>query len=84
MFKRSGSLVIVAACLTSLAALRAQRRPGTWGPPKRAFLLPNGWVVSPVGEQVPVADLPLNDPARYPTAGTFWSPPAATTLMSYR
>ena len=30
------------------------------GATKTGFLLPNGWVVSPVGEQVPVADLPLN------------------------
>ena len=60
MFKRSGSLVIVAACLTSLAALRAQEAPRYAGATKTGFLLPNGWVVSPVGEQVPVADLPLN------------------------
>ncbi len=60
MFKRSESLVIVAACLTSLAALRAQEAPRYAGATKTGFLLPNGWVVSPVGEQVPVADLPLN------------------------
>jgi len=60
MFKRSGPLVIVAVCLTSLAAVRAQEAPRYAGAAKTGFLLPNGWVVSPVGEQVPVADLPLN------------------------
>ena len=60
MFRRSGSLVIVAACLTSLAAFRAQEAPRYAGATKTGFLLPNGWTVSPVGEQVPVADLPLN------------------------
>jgi DNA-binding beta-propeller fold protein YncE len=60
MFKRSESLVIVAACLTSLAAFKAQEAPRYAGATKAGFLLPNGWVVSPVGEQVPVADLPLN------------------------
>src|SRR5271157_6033030 len=60
MLKRSVSLVIVAVCLTSLAAFRAQEAPRYAGATKTGFLLPNGWVVSPVGEQVPVADLPLN------------------------
>jgi len=46
--------------LTSLAAFRAQEVPRYAGATKTGFLLPNGWVVSPVGEQVPVADLPLN------------------------
>src|SRR5271165_2400011 len=60
MTKRSGLLVMVAACLTSLAALRAQEAPQYAGATKTGFLLPNGWVVSPVGAQVAVADLPLN------------------------
>ncbi len=60
MTKRSGLLVIGAACLTSLAALIAQEAPRYAGATKTGFLLPNGWVVSPVGAQVAVADLPLN------------------------
>src|SRR5271157_2209702 len=60
MSKRSESLVIVAVCLTSLAALRAQEAPRYAGATKTGFLLPNGWMVSPVGEQVPITDLPLN------------------------
>ncbi len=60
MSKRSRLLVMVAACLTPLAALTAQEAPRYAGATKTGFLLPNGWVVSPVGEQVAVADLPLN------------------------
>ena len=60
MSRRSGLLVIVAVCLTSLAAFRAQEEPRYAGATKAGFLLPNGWMVSPVGEQVPLADLPLN------------------------
>ncbi len=30
------------------------------GPTERGFLLPNGWTLQPAGQQVPLADLPLN------------------------
>jgi YVTN family beta-propeller protein len=53
-------LSFAGACLTSLAVLRAQEAPRYVGPTKTGFLLPNGWVVSPAGEQIAVTDLPLN------------------------
>ena len=60
MLGRSTLIALLIASLTSLAALRAQEAPRFAGTTKTGFLLPNGWVVSPVGDQVPVADLPLN------------------------
>ena len=39
---------------------QAQEAPRYAGATETGFLLPNGWVVSPAGEQVPVPDLPLN------------------------
>jgi YVTN family beta-propeller protein len=60
MMKHVALLSFAAACLTSMALLRAQEAPRFAGPTKEGFLLPNGWVVSPAGEQIPVADLPLN------------------------
>ena len=60
MMKHVALLSFAAACLTSMAILRAQESPRFAGPTKEGFLLPNGWVVSPAGEQIPVADLPLN------------------------
>lgn len=59
MLRRTGLIALVTASLTSLAAFRAQETPRYAGATKTGFLLPNGWTVSPVGEQVPVADLPL-------------------------
>jgi YVTN family beta-propeller protein len=60
MLTRSGFLVLVTACLTSLAPLVAQETPRYAGPSKDGFVLPNGWVVTPVGEQIRMTDLPLN------------------------
>jgi YVTN family beta-propeller protein len=34
--------------------------PAYAGPNDRGFLLPNGWTISPAGEQVEITDLPLN------------------------
>jgi YVTN family beta-propeller protein len=34
--------------------------PAYAGPSDRGFLLPNGWTISPVGDQVEITDLPLN------------------------
>ena len=38
----------------------AQEKPRYAGPTEQGFLLPNGWTFTPAGEQVPLADLPLN------------------------
>jgi YVTN family beta-propeller protein len=37
-----------------------QQQPQFPGPKAKGFLLPNGWTITPAGEQVPLADLPLN------------------------
>ncbi len=60
MLRRTGLIALVAVSLTSLAAFKAQEVPRYAGPTKTGFLLPNGWTISPVGEQIPVTDLPLN------------------------
>ncbi len=60
MMKPVVLLSLAAACVTSIGTLEAQESPRFAGPTKEGFLLPNGWVVSPAGEQIPVADLPLN------------------------
>src|SRR4051794_40283337 len=60
MLKHLVLFSLAGACLTSMAILQAQESPRFAGPTREGFLLPNGWVVSPAGEQIPVADLPLN------------------------
>jgi YVTN family beta-propeller protein len=40
--------------------LSAQEAPQYAGRTQTGFLLPNGWAISPVGNQVSIADLPLN------------------------
>ena len=40
--------------------LLAQEKPRTAGPVEGGFLLPNGWTITPAGEQVSLPDLPLN------------------------
>src|SRR5262249_22670640 len=60
MIRRLGLLLLVTACLSFCGVVPAQESPQYAGPTKAGFLLPNGGVVSPVGEQVPVTDLPLN------------------------
>jgi YVTN family beta-propeller protein len=48
--------------LSALAALPcgAEDKHVFPGPTANGFLLPNGWTVSPAGEQIPLTDLPLN------------------------
>jgi YVTN family beta-propeller protein len=41
-------------------SLWSQEKPRLPGPSEQGFLLPNGWTVSPVGQQVILSDLPLN------------------------
>ena len=45
---------------TGLALLRGQEAPRYAGATEKGFLLPNGWILSPAGQHVPLADLPLN------------------------
>jgi YVTN family beta-propeller protein len=43
------------------AEVQAQQAPRFAGPtPDQRFLLPNGWSLAPAGQQIPLADLPLN------------------------
>jgi YVTN family beta-propeller protein len=46
---------------TTVALLaRGGDKPRFAGPSERGFLLPNGWTITPAGEQVILTDLPLN------------------------
>jgi len=49
-----------AMTLTFTAAFQAQEAPHYAGSNAKGFLLPNGWTLKPAGQQVPLADLPLN------------------------
>ncbi|MGC8643996.1 MAG: bifunctional YncE family protein/alkaline phosphatase family protein [Isosphaeraceae bacterium] len=60
MLKRHELPALAVFFLVTLAALHAQETPRFAGPTGAGFLLPNGWVVSPAGAQVRLADLPLN------------------------
>ena len=42
------------------ALLAEAEEPQFPGQKPDGFLLPNGWMISPAGEQVPLKDLPLN------------------------
>ncbi len=60
MFRR---LVLALLILTAPVISFAQEKstPGTFpGETAEGFLLPNGWRVTPVGDQVPLTDLPFN------------------------
>src|SRR4051794_18895533 len=63
MSRRIPTLTLAAALAATLAAapgLDAQEAPRYAGPTATGFLLPNGWTISPAGDQVPLSDLPLN------------------------
>ncbi|HEX4130167.1 MAG TPA: alkaline phosphatase family protein [Pirellulales bacterium] len=57
--KRFAAALILGALLVPTAN-HADEPPRYAGPTSDGFLLPNGWTISPVGRQVPLADLPLN------------------------
>jgi YVTN family beta-propeller protein len=59
---RSASVLVLGAVMSASLAipLLAQDKPQYAGPTEKGFLLPNGWTVSPAGEQVLLTDLPLN------------------------
>ena len=52
------TVLSVTLCLALL--LRADEPPRYAGQTGKGFLLPNGWTISPAGEQVTLTDLPLN------------------------
>ena len=45
---------------SGMVSLRAQQAPQFAGATDRGFVLPNAWVLNPAGEQILLADLPLN------------------------
>jgi DNA-binding beta-propeller fold protein YncE len=50
-------VLLTAPTLHSQTRMPARKLPG--GSPTTGYLLPNGWTVTPAGEQIPVGDLPL-------------------------
>jgi YVTN family beta-propeller protein len=55
------SLLLAATVLLPFSwRLQAEEKPRTAGPTAGGFLLPNGWTITPAGEQITLADLPLN------------------------
>ena len=60
MLNRLGFLSLATACLSLIPTLEAQEAPRYAGPSREGFVLPNGWTVSPAGQQVALKDLPLN------------------------
>src|SRR5947208_1843103 len=57
---RIAALVALAMTATLVPPLPAQDRPRFAGPTDRGYLLPNGWTVSPAGEQVVTTDMVLD------------------------
>ncbi|WP_435008265.1 alkaline phosphatase family protein [Tundrisphaera lichenicola] len=60
-FTRLKAAALAAAVAATLAVpILAQDRTQTAGPIAGGYLLPNGWTISPAGDQVILPDLPLN------------------------
>ena len=63
-FARTAAAAAIAASVLALPLIaqerKAQEKPRTAGPTDAGFLLPNGWTLTPAGEQVPLNDLVLN------------------------
>ncbi len=53
-------MLVASATMGIAAAFPAQETPHFAGPTDQGFLLPNGWTLKPAGQQIPLADLPLN------------------------
>jgi YVTN family beta-propeller protein len=63
MTRRILALAVVLAATLALPLLGQQsdgEKPRYAGPTDRGFLLPNGWTLTPAGDQVTLTDLPLN------------------------
>jgi len=61
---RSGVALLLAGCLIVSASLtsfgQTKRKPQLPGKTAAGMLLPNGWTLTPEGQQIPISDLPLN------------------------
>ncbi len=53
-------LATLVAPAVLIAEDEGEGKPRYAGPTGKGFLLPNGWTIAPAGEQVTLADLPLN------------------------
>lgn len=61
MFYRWGSVLAIAWFYAITVTIASGDDKATYvGPVDGGFLLPNGWRVTPVGDQIPLTDLPLN------------------------
>ncbi|HZW30623.1 MAG TPA: hypothetical protein VFF52_07955, partial [Isosphaeraceae bacterium] len=62
MTRRLGWLIVGMSTVLTWGALAplAQEASRYAGQTDKGFLLPNGWTLQPAGEQMPLADLPLN------------------------
>jgi YVTN family beta-propeller protein len=58
--KRRIVVFSVALLATACLPLLGEDKPQFPGPKAGSFLLPNGWTISPAGDQVALTDLPLN------------------------
>jgi YVTN family beta-propeller protein len=52
--------LLASAALCLAASVARAEVPSRPGPTDKGFLLPNGWTLTPAGEQVTLTDLPLN------------------------
>ena len=57
---RFASLLVFAAVLSAPWIASGEEKPEFPGQKEQGFLLPNGWTLTPAGEQIILADLPLN------------------------
>jgi YVTN family beta-propeller protein len=53
-------ILVLVACAVLAGAVHAAEPAQFPGPKPKGFLLPNGWTITPAGEQVILKDLPLN------------------------
>lgn len=56
----SRHVFMFATVLLLASAARGVEKPTYAGPQEKGFLLPNGWTLTPAGEQIAINDLPLN------------------------
>lgn len=57
---RAATVLLFCAVAITEVTVAAQDVPRYAGPSDKGFLLPNGWTLTPAGQQVALADLPLN------------------------
>ena len=81
--KTALSVFLSVAIYLASATLEAKDKPAEFPAKRNGFLLPNGWTITPAGEQVLLTDLPLNILPLADSRQRWW-PPAATTRTNCR